>query len=224
MSVSWFTNSKAILAKPLPSSSIFGVGVALIGARNMISGAINRSPNGQPLVLGSKKALLRLSVHPKKYVFLWLNYPKDYGASLLDHSFNTKQTHSAIHLPKDYGHKLEFDQSLKQQPKQSCVLCWVHKTTVKTLAPSSTGSRLSTFKSLIPPLTTHLEDHLSNKVKVSNLKNSDIHGSVYPPLVSARCSRCLGLGHTKKLCKGSIRCKSCFNYGHLSYTYLSKGR
>ena len=83
---------------------------------------------------------------------------------------------------------------------------------------------MSSSKSLIPPFPAHLEDHLSNKVNASNLKNSDIHGSVYPPLVSAHCSRCLGLGHTRKLCKGSIRCKSCFNYGHLSYTCLSKGR
>ena len=69
-----------------------------------------------------KKSFAEVVRSPKKSVFLRLNYPKDYGASLLDQSFSTKQTHSTNHLPKGFNHILDFDQALKRQPKQSRVL------------------------------------------------------------------------------------------------------
>lgn len=42
--------------------------------------------------------------------------------------------------------------------------------------------------------------------------------------ISPVYTRCLGLGHDRKICKQSVRCNVCFNYGHIFFQCLSKKR
>lgn len=44
------------------------------------------------------------------------------------------------------------------------------------------------------------------------------------PWLARSCSKCLGRGHLRKDYANLVRCKLCFNYGHISSTCLSKAR
>jgi hypothetical protein len=58
--------------------------------------------------------------------------------------------------------------------------------------------------------------------KIPDLQPS-AEGPPSGPLTSqSACSKCLGLDHFRKYCRNMVRCKFCYNYGHISISYLSK--
>ena len=62
---------------------------------------------------------------------------------------------------------------------------------------------------------------VSNAEAHSNFESSQCSDRS-PSNTEISCSHCLGLGHTRKECSNSVRCKICFNYGHVSFRCLAK--
>lgn len=69
-------------------------------------------------------------------------------------------------------------------------------------------------------------EHMRGNVQILKSKAASSVAQPSPakflPLIS--CDRCLGLGHKRKDCTQQIRCKACFNYGHVSSRCLSRKR
>jgi hypothetical protein len=59
-------------------------------------------------------------------------------------------------------------------------------------------------------------DHSTTQIGPSAQQN-DVSTSIF-------CSRCLMKGHWNQLCTNQIRCRSCYNYGHIAAKCLSRLR
>lgn len=167
--------------------------------------------------------MVRSPPPPRKSVFIRLNYPKNYEANYLGQAATPKSASLVLPLPKSSAQRSTLEPPHILDFKKPCVLRWVRKSGVKTSAFSLVGSNQGGLNS---NSLAHLEAPTPFNVKGSNsnLKIDAFPGPTSSPSFSAHCSRCLGPGHTWQDCKGSIRCKSCFNYGHLSFACHSKGR
>lgn len=133
----------------------------------------------------------------RKSTFLRLAYPMDYQMNYLS---PLPPIRKQVRILPDHrsATKVAYD-------RQKHVLCWVPKIQIsksllaqaKSAPASARGPNLS--RTPVPPIQ-------SNSVMVK------------------LCSRCLGPGHSRKEFTNLVRCKLCFNYGHISPACLSKPR
>lgn len=56
------------------------------------------------------------------------------------------------------------------------------------------------------------------------MKSAPLGPAPSSPLKAHFCFKCLGHCHLRKDCRGLVRCKSCFNYGHVSSSCLYEAR
>lgn len=66
--------------------------------------------------------------------------------------------------------------------------------------------------------------NLGSGFLISNQEKMDFRGGdLIPSFNSAKCSRCMRMGHLRKFCKFPVRCLVCYNYGHWAKNcFLSK--
>lgn len=129
----------------------------------------------------------------KKSVFLHLNYPARYYEKFLDFS------------PVRWISDPLFSSNSNPRRRNSRPFSrWIHK----NLSPESHDA------SILGPAPVASQAYLVPPLASSSFSNS----KAGPTL----CSRCLGLSHLWKDCRGSTRCLLCYNYGHLSSSCLSK--
>lgn len=80
---------------------------------------------------------------------------------------------------------------------------------------ASSGSRCDKFPNQQPIITASSTAGSSDPVSNSNSNHTD-----WVP----KCSKCLGLGHSRSACNFPVRCLLCFNSGHLKRHSRSKAR
>lgn len=139
-----------------------------------------------------------------KPVFLRLKYP-------LNHVSNFVENNSSFeHNPNKIGSSRPVVSSSSSNPQNTPpkrVLRWIPKKSefnaeITKVVSARRESKISIFKK--PSQAAHS----------GPAKNS--------PLIS--CSRCLALGHERKVCTNLVRCRACFNYGHTMSRCLSRIR
>lgn len=157
-----------------------------------------------------------MPLHSKRSIFLCLKYPKNYQDNfLLKHS-----GHKELHDPHPHppAEEPKPTRPISNSNSDRRVLRWIPK------KPPAVVSATTQAESAPPPSpkpSMNLNSNLQTSPKgPRNLESPSLGSTRLPPL----CSRCLGPGHSRKDCGNMVRCRTCFNYGHISVSCLSKSR
>lgn len=145
------------------------------------------------------------SLANRKPVFLRLKYPNDYKkiAETTRLSFNRSRS--------PFGLGISDIPKSNFEPPPERVLHWICKN--PALKPAVIQAKLAPNPS-----------SLSNSNLGTRPSNVQTHQSLaQDPLVEVKkCSKCLGPGHSRKDYTNLVKCRTCFNYGHISSACLSK--
>lgn len=138
---------------------------------------------------------------PRKPTFLRLNYPENYY-----------QTFSNFDPGAHVLHRRSFS-NLKSGPSlnQKRHMRWVIKKPTVNPEPSRARKAPSRIQNSKSPVCNRRGPDNLDSAQVKDLQN-------------LKCSKCLGLGHTRKECTSLVRCDVCFHYGHLSGHCFAKAR
>lgn len=98
------------------------------------------------------------------------------------------------------------------------VLRWIPKISPAVKGPPAQADS-------VPPLSPKSVANLNLNHQGLHVRPSGSYGPSAEPLrLPPLCSRCLGPGHSTKECGNLVRCRTCYNYGHMSVSCLSKSR
>lgn len=124
--------------------------------------------------------------------------------------------------------KVSFAKPLVQYPRQ-IIQFGAFRTVVtenQVQTQFSFGSYTHGARSILPcsspPGNSSMLRSAFSEGNSNALNNSNPWATTAPSSPPLYCSRCLATGHTRIACKSQIRCKSCYNYGHVMKTCLTR--